>query len=109
MTAISPFSQSPEITPLFGRRQPRREAEPLEAIIRSRQDRAEVSDRAKWMSRVAELTAARADVVSRVRGQIASGEYLRDGGKIDVAVDRLLAQLVGGPAAIEADANRRAC
>jgi len=53
-------------------------------------DQADLSDHSKWLSRLADLSGVRQDVVDRVKTEIELGTY-DTGDKLDAALDGLLA------------------
>ncbi len=57
-------------------------------------DQLDISPEAELVSRVRDLPDVRTDRVSELRAQIASGAY-ESAGKLDVALGRLLDELVG--------------
>lgn len=56
-------------------------------------DRVELSDHARFLNRIRELPAVRTDKVESIRNAIENGQYETDD-KLDVAIDRLLEDLV---------------
>jgi anti-sigma28 factor (negative regulator of flagellin synthesis) len=63
-----------------------------EAVVQA--DTVEISAVARLAAKVHELPDIRADVVERVKAEIAAGTYENDE-RIDVAVDRILDELTG--------------
>ena len=57
-------------------------------------DRVELSDQARLLNQLRSLPPVREGLVDRVRSEIADEAYLTDA-KLDVAIDRLLEDLVG--------------
>ena len=55
-------------------------------------DELELSNRAVLLSRLRELPAIRADLVQRIKGEIATGQY-ETPDKIDIAVDALALEI----------------
>ena len=58
-------------------------------------DRVEVSDHARYLSKVKELPSVRTELVNRVRGEIAEGKYDTPE-KLDLAIDALIEDITGG-------------
>jgi len=65
---------------------------PAQQPAARRDDTVEISDTANFMSRIAELPDVRQEKVAQVRAAIENGTYLTPD-KLDVALDRLLAEL----------------
>jgi negative regulator of flagellin synthesis FlgM len=75
--------------PLGGPHAPRGTSPPSRTASSAGGDQLQISDAANAAARASELPAIRADLVARVRSEIASGTY-ETAAKLDVALDRLL-------------------
>ncbi|MCE9589456.1 MAG: flagellar biosynthesis anti-sigma factor FlgM [Planctomycetes bacterium] len=86
MSEITPVSRSGVTTPTQGARPAVQDKSTTTTTRPS--DRVEFSQAAQLLSKLAELPDVRQDVVDRVRGEIAKGNYETDD-KIEAAIDKL--------------------